>query len=83
MGRRNYCAGYYDQGTGKMNFWIQVEKVQGKKGTVGYLIDVPRLVFGEPGHRLHQTDKYALLQSLANHHPHLVDKVGGFIRPNH
>ncbi|KAI8337947.1 hypothetical protein BC941DRAFT_352187 [Chlamydoabsidia padenii] len=57
MGCRNYCAGYYDDVTGKMNFWIQAEKEVGKKGTMGYLFDVPKLVFGQAGH--HQAESNA------------------------
>ncbi|KAI8062082.1 hypothetical protein BC940DRAFT_309487 [Gongronella butleri] len=48
MGMRNYCAGYMDA-QGKINFWIQAEKEVGKKGTMGYHIQVPRLIFGRDG----------------------------------
>ncbi|KAL0078565.1 hypothetical protein J3Q64DRAFT_1645692 [Phycomyces blakesleeanus] len=61
MGMRNYTAGYYDEDTGKMNFWIQAEKIVGKKGTMGYLIDVPRLVFGANAENLHRFDTRHLL----------------------
>jgi hypothetical protein len=53
MGTRNYCAGYIDGNTGKINFWIQCEQAAGVKGTKGYLVDVPKLVFGAEGCRLH------------------------------
>ncbi|CDS11630.1 hypothetical protein LRAMOSA03893 [Lichtheimia ramosa] len=64
MGKRNYCAGYYDDKTGKINFWIQAEKEVGQKGTSGYLVDVPKLVFGEAGLRIAESNKEQLLQSL-------------------
>ncbi|KAI9321210.1 hypothetical protein BX666DRAFT_2017310 [Dichotomocladium elegans] len=78
MGARNYCAGYYDEETGKINFWIQAEKEAGKKGTLGYLVDVPRLVFGEAGTRIALSNKEQLLQSMR------IDNSlgpGGFIKP--
>ncbi|ORY94613.1 hypothetical protein BCR43DRAFT_442511 [Syncephalastrum racemosum] len=61
MGMRNYTAGYYDEETGKLNFWIQAEKEVGKKGTMGYLVDVPRLVFSNVGMRLYSHSKRDLL----------------------
>lgn len=98
MGMRNYCAGYYDESTGKMNFWIQVEKVVGQKGTVGYLLDVPRLVFGQAGLRLWHMDKRQALQqwthppvqqhsthSHQHHHPPSSGHqhhIGGFAVPS-
>ncbi|ORX52305.1 hypothetical protein DM01DRAFT_1336688 [Hesseltinella vesiculosa] len=51
MGMRNYCAGYVDEQTGKMHFWIQAEKEIGKVGTMGYLVEVPRLIFGQAAQR--------------------------------
>ncbi|ORZ10749.1 hypothetical protein BCR42DRAFT_421942 [Absidia repens] len=51
MGCRNYCAGYVDEETGKIFFWIQAEKEVGKKGTMGYGLQVPRLLFGPSGKR--------------------------------
>ncbi|KAG2178185.1 hypothetical protein INT43_003438 [Umbelopsis isabellina] len=53
MGVRNYCAVYYDAQTGKLNFWIQAEAKVGIKGTMGYLLDVPKLVFGQQGGLIH------------------------------
>ncbi|ORZ15213.1 hypothetical protein BCR42DRAFT_353367, partial [Absidia repens] len=67
MGCRNYCAGYYDESTGKINFWIQAEKEVGKKGTMGYLLDVPKLVFGQAGYHLHTQGKNHLLSSGAGY----------------
>ncbi|KAI8981833.1 hypothetical protein BDF20DRAFT_863500 [Mycotypha africana] len=66
MGRRNYCAGYFDEGTGKLNFWIQAEVDIGKKGTRGYLVDVPKLVFGQAGVTLHTkvTKDHLLKQNI-------------------
>ncbi|CEP10655.1 hypothetical protein [Parasitella parasitica] len=64
MGMRNYCAGYYDEQTGKINFWIQAEKEVGVKGTMGYLIDVPKLVFGQAGYHMSQQDKRQVLADL-------------------
>ncbi|KAI9256720.1 hypothetical protein BY458DRAFT_519383 [Sporodiniella umbellata] len=73
MGMRNYCAGYYDENTGKLNFWIQAEKEVGVKGTMGYLVDVPRLLFGQAGYHLYHQNKRELLAEyaqLAPHHHH-------------
>lgn len=77
MGMRNYCAGYYDESTGKINFWIQAEKEVGVKGTMGYLVDVPRLLFGQAGYHLYHQNKKQLLNDIfqpnpyGNHHfPH-------------
>lgn len=70
MGMRNYCAGYYDEETGKLNFWIQAEKEVGKKGTMGYLVDVPRLVFSQVGTRLYSHSKKDLMPVLNEHHQH-------------
>ncbi|KAI7863197.1 hypothetical protein BDF14DRAFT_1734499 [Spinellus fusiger] len=96
MGMRNYCAGYYDEETGKMNFWIQAEKEVGKKGTMGYLVDVPKLMFGETGFHLHSLDKQHLLalphtlyqnvSSVASritgrYDPDNVGRIGGFVMP--
>lgn len=67
MGCRNYCAGYFDEATGKINFWIQAEKEVGKKGTMGYLLDVPKLVFGQAGYHLHTQGKNHLLSSGAGY----------------
>ncbi|KAI7900000.1 uncharacterized protein BX663DRAFT_519258 [Cokeromyces recurvatus] len=64
MGMRNYCAGYYDEKTGKVNFWIQAEKEVGVKGTMGYLVDVPKLVFGQAGYHLFHQDKKQILNDL-------------------
>lgn len=93
MGRRNYCAGYYDEKTGKLNFWIQVEKAVGQKGTVGYLVDVPRLVFGQAGlHVSHMNKREALKQWIVEHSPHYhhpsssehqhQHHIGGFVVPS-
>ena len=65
MGMRNYCAGYYDEETGKINFWIQAEKEVGVKGTMGYLVDVPRLVFGQAGYHLYHQNKRQLLNDVS------------------
>lgn len=66
MGMRNYCAVYYDEDTGKLNFRIQAEAEVGIKGTKGYLVQVPKLVFGLTGFKLHTVDhKKALLLCTA------------------
>lgn len=65
MGMRNYCAAYYDPATGKMNFWIQVEERVGVKGTMGYQLDVPKLVFGPQGKLIHQLAKSAPVLPLS------------------
>lgn len=65
MGMRNYCAGYFDEETGKINFWIQAEKEVGVKGTMGYLVDVPRLLFGQAGYHLYHQNKKQLLDDVA------------------
>ncbi|KAI9313656.1 hypothetical protein BX666DRAFT_2020637 [Dichotomocladium elegans] len=64
MGARNYCAGYYDENTGKLNFWIQAEKEIGVKGTMGYLVDTPRLVFSQVGARLYSINKRDMMPPL-------------------
>jgi hypothetical protein len=64
MGMRNYCAGYYDEQTGKINFWIQAEKEVGVKGTMGYLVDVPKLLFGQAGYHLSNQSKRQVLNDL-------------------
>ncbi|KAI8343960.1 hypothetical protein BC941DRAFT_341994 [Chlamydoabsidia padenii] len=51
MGFRNYCAGYINDSTGQIDFWIQAEKEVGVKGTMGYLVQVPRLLFGPSAKR--------------------------------
>lgn len=62
---RNYCAGYFNEETGEMNFWIQAEARIGEVGTKGYLITVPKLVFGSAGEKLHsQNVKQHLLIPL-------------------
>ncbi|KAI9470847.1 MAG: hypothetical protein EXX96DRAFT_531384 [Benjaminiella poitrasii] len=66
MGMRNYCAGYYDEKKGNMNFWIQAETEVGVKGTKGYLVEVPKLVFGQVGAKLHTENHKE--QLLAYHH---------------
>ncbi|KAI9280760.1 hypothetical protein BY458DRAFT_500302 [Sporodiniella umbellata] len=66
MGMRNYCAGYYDENSGKINFWIQAEKEVGVKGTMGYLVDVPRLLFGQAGYHLYHQNKEQLLAEYAH-----------------
>lgn len=66
---RNYCAGYYDESTGKVNFWIQAEKEVGVKGTMGYLIDVPKLVFGQAGYHLYHQNKKNVLNDLYQPQP--------------
>jgi hypothetical protein len=91
MGMRNYCAGYYDEGTGKMNFWIQAETEVGIKGTKGYLVDVPKLIFGLTGSKLHSVNyKKSLLYPVVeqNSLPSVPpppqqqrNNIGGFIRP--
>ncbi|KAI8334302.1 hypothetical protein BC941DRAFT_454499 [Chlamydoabsidia padenii] len=90
MGCRNYCAGYFDESTGKINFWIQAEKEVGKKGTMGYLLDVPKLVFGQAGYHLHTQGKEHLLSANAGYQykqtfPGIQrqpsDHPGGFIMP--
>lgn len=63
---RNYCAGYYDEQSGKINFWIQAEKEVGVKGTMGYLVDVPRLLFGQAGYHLYHQNKKQLLNDISN-----------------
>lgn len=70
MGMRNYCAGYYDEKTGKINYWIQAEKEVGVKGTLGYLVDVPRLLFGQAGYHLYHQNKKELLSEYAQLAPH-------------
>lgn len=62
---RNYCAGYFDEETGKINFWIQAEKEVGVKGTMGYLVDVPRLLFGQAGYHLYHQNKRQLLDDIS------------------
>jgi hypothetical protein len=56
MGTRNYCVGYLDENTDRLNYWIQAEISPGIKGTKGYLVDVPKLVFGEAGQHLYSKD---------------------------
>ncbi|EIE79748.1 hypothetical protein RO3G_04453 [Rhizopus delemar RA 99-880] len=82
MGMRNYCAGYYDEKTKKINFWIQVEKEVGVKGTLGYLVDVPRLLFGQAGYHIYHQNKKQLLAEygeLGGHqqrrHHHFKDAI--------
>lgn len=53
MGMRNYCVGYFDEKTERLNYRIQAEISPGIKGTKGYLVDVPKLVFGEAGQHLY------------------------------
>jgi len=65
MGMRNYCAAYYDPATSKLNFWIQVEEKVGVKGTMGYLLDVPKLVFGPQGKLIHQLAQSAPVLPLS------------------
>ncbi|KAG2182686.1 hypothetical protein INT44_005666 [Umbelopsis vinacea] len=65
MGMRNYCAAYYDPATGKMNFWIQAELRVGVKGTMGYLLDVPKLVFGPRGGLIHHLAQTAPVLPLS------------------
>ncbi|KAG0177072.1 hypothetical protein DFQ29_005293 [Apophysomyces sp. BC1021] len=87
MGMRNYCAGYFEEKTGKMNFWIQAEKEVGKKGTMGYLVDVPKLVFGQAGYHLHTQSKRHLLPSHPGYGPAAgygtspSSSAGGFMMP--
>lgn len=64
MGMRNYCAGYYDEQNGKINFWIQAEKEVGVKGTMGYLVDVPKLLFGQAGYHLTNQTKEQVLNGI-------------------
>lgn len=91
---RNYCAGYYDENTGKMNFWIQAETEVGIKGTKGYLLEVPKLVFGLTGSKLHSLDYkktlfYPPVVDEQNNYPPVApppqpqrnNNIGGFIRP--
>jgi hypothetical protein len=75
---RNYCAGYYDEKTGKLNFWIQAEKDVGKKGTMGYLIDVPKLVFGQAGYHLSRLNKREYIASIRvpQPQPHRFQRLG-------
>ncbi|KAI8147160.1 hypothetical protein BJV82DRAFT_508875 [Fennellomyces sp. T-0311] len=70
MGFRNYCAGYYEESTGKIHFWIQAEEQPGKKGTKGYLVDVPKLVFSQVGTRLHSHSKKDLVPPLGAYQQH-------------
>ncbi|KAG2178204.1 hypothetical protein INT43_003457 [Umbelopsis isabellina] len=49
MGRRNYCAGYFDPDRNKLCFWIQTEIEPGQKHTAGYLLAAPQLLFGPAG----------------------------------
>lgn len=70
MGMRNYCAGYYDESNGKINFWIQAEKEVGVKGTMGYLVDVPRLLFGQAGYHLYHQNKRQLLNDIYQANPY-------------
>ena len=46
MGMRNYCIGYFDEATSKLDYWLQVEVKAGVKGTKGYVVQVPKLKFG-------------------------------------
>ncbi|KAI9484846.1 hypothetical protein BDB00DRAFT_774189 [Zychaea mexicana] len=73
MGFRNYCAGFYEESTGKMHLYIQAEEQPGKKGTKGYLVNVPKLVFSHTGARLHSRNKKELIPPLGgaayHHHP--------------
>ncbi len=41
MGRRNYCAGSFDESTGDLVFSVQVEKTQGSGTTVPYVFTAP------------------------------------------
>ncbi|KAI8072289.1 hypothetical protein BC940DRAFT_233352 [Gongronella butleri] len=80
MGFRNYCAGYYDEQSGKMMFWIQAEQEPGVKGTKGYLLDVPRLVFGQGGYHKLSQNKDHLIQPSAGMHLH-SPQPGGYGMP--
>lgn len=64
MGMRNYCAGYLDEDTGRLHFYIQAEKEVGIKGTKGYLVPVPKLVFGKIGTKLHAKSPLEYLADL-------------------
>lgn len=64
MGMRNYCAGYFNEDTGKLEFYIQAEKEVGIKGTKGYLVAVPKLVFGKVGTKLHAKSPLEYLAEL-------------------
>ncbi|KAI8146948.1 hypothetical protein BJV82DRAFT_665052 [Fennellomyces sp. T-0311] len=83
MGMRNYCAGYYDDRNGKMNFWIQAEKIVGQKGTMGYLIDVPKLIFGDSGHKLATASTEQLLQEFVEMQRHYGQQQQQHNQPHH
>ncbi|KAI8643106.1 hypothetical protein BD408DRAFT_365282 [Parasitella parasitica] len=69
MGMRNYCAGYLDQDTDRMHFYIQAEKETGKKGTKGYLVAVPKLLFGEVGIKLYAQNLLDYLNNICRTSP--------------
>ncbi|KAG6874079.1 hypothetical protein C0995_006936 [Termitomyces sp. Mi166 len=48
MGRRNWCAVYWDQRTGGIVFDIRVEKEKGHGQTVGYSVHVPPPAWPKP-----------------------------------
>lgn len=87
MGCRNYCAGYFNEETGEIHFWIQAEKEVGVKGTKGYLVSVPKLVFGQAGYHLHTQTKQHLIEANHGygHHPGSAlqhqGSIGGFVIP--
>ncbi|KAG2209010.1 hypothetical protein INT46_000780 [Mucor plumbeus] len=64
MGMRNYCAGYFEEDTGRIHFYIQAEKEVGIKGTKGYLIAVPKLLFGKIGTKLHMQSPLEYLNAI-------------------
>ena len=61
---RNYCAGYFEEDTGRIHFYIQAEKEVGIKGTKGYLIAVPKLLFGKIGTKLHMQSPLEYLNAI-------------------
>ncbi|KAI8339614.1 hypothetical protein BC941DRAFT_393901 [Chlamydoabsidia padenii] len=70
MGCRNYCAGYLDEETGQISFWIQAEKEVGVKGTMGYLVQVPKLLFGPSAKRhLQPAPSTTWMQPPVSHYP--------------
>lgn len=61
---RNYCAGYFEEETGRIRFYIQAEKEVGIKGTKGYLLAVPKLLFGKTGTKLHAQSPLDYLDAI-------------------
>lgn len=50
MGRRNWCSTRLDDTTGDLEFDIRVEREKGVGETVGYVQDVPGVVYSICSH---------------------------------